>query len=181
VLLVAAAFAIAVRPEPTAREMAPDHLGQRVRGGRLAWRAVIFLVRHELRQLQQDLWFARRRARFHDRDVVFHDRGSHRRGTRRLSRAPHLGQHPRSAQAYGRARRHHGPPGLASRQIERQQKRSLRHEVLELRRLDFLFPGALQHRQVEPDDDSKNSHPALATPGQAFSTFTPHDKLQSSE
>ncbi len=69
--------------------MALDHLGQRLRRRRLARRLrLVLLVRHEFRQLQQNLWLARRDHRLYDLDVGVDHRRAGRRQARRRNRAP---------------------------------------------------------------------------------------------
>ena len=74
---LAAGAGLSLRSEQGPSTLALGHLGQRCRGHRLARAlALVHLVCREIRQLQQDLWHARRRDRLHGLDVALHCRDS---------------------------------------------------------------------------------------------------------
>src|SRR6266850_8265679 len=76
---VGAGHTIQIRSEPHRATMALDYLGQRIRCGRMARRfGPILMVCREFRQLQQDLWLARRDHRLHDLDLDLDYRRSDR-------------------------------------------------------------------------------------------------------
>jgi hypothetical protein len=79
-LVHSAGRALQIRSEPHRAAMALDYLGQRVCCGRVArCFGPVLMVRDEFRQLQQDLWLARRSHRLHDLDLDL----DHRRSSRR--------------------------------------------------------------------------------------------------
>src|SRR5271165_7295369 len=69
-----------IRSKPHRAAMALDYLGQRICCDRMAGCfGPVLMVRGEFRQLQQDLWLARRGHRLHDLDLDL----DHRRSSRR--------------------------------------------------------------------------------------------------
>ena len=76
-------------------------LWQRLRRDHLAGRLDRLLVlRRQFRQLQQDIWVARRRNRFYDVDLDFHDdRAARRRAERRAGAADQSRYHGRAREA----------------------------------------------------------------------------------
>ena len=108
---------------PAARApMALGELGQR-RGRRAVDRRVgaVLLVRREFRQLQRDLWFARRGHRLHDMDLDLHDRRSSPalNSTRRSSTRPRSTPPPMRPSRSARA-----APGWPTRSARRRAPRS---------------------------------------------------------
>src|SRR5437879_3668265 len=79
---------LSLRSEPRQAEMAMAHMGQRICCDRMA-RCFhpVFLVRRQLRQLQQDLWFTGGGDRLHDLDMAVHHRRSSWGGIERGDRA----------------------------------------------------------------------------------------------
>src|ERR1700726_3880010 len=74
---VGASRSVQIRSEPRRATMALDYLGQRICCGRMARRfGPVLMVRGEFRQLQQDLWLARRDYRLHDLDLDLRPRRS---------------------------------------------------------------------------------------------------------
>src|SRR5271166_609013 len=71
-------------PKPPNTPLALDHMGQRAGRHPVACNIrALLLVYGEFRQLQRDLWLARRRDRLHDLALDFGHRRSTRRGGRR--------------------------------------------------------------------------------------------------
>src|SRR5262249_19075458 len=96
--------------EPQEPAMAMGELGQRVRGRRMD-RGIdpVLVVCRELRQLQQNLWVAWRRHRFHGVDVALERCDPHRCRARRRDGAPERSRYDgRAAEAARLARRHNG-------------------------------------------------------------------------
>ena len=93
--------------------------GQRARGSVVAHRLVGLLdLRQQVRQLQRDLWLARRRHRFHDLDLDLLHRDPHRCRSQRADRAPDRDRYNgRRSQADGHARRGDGRQRRSGRRL----------------------------------------------------------------
>src|SRR5712671_5923208 len=77
---VGAGRTLQIRSKPHRATMALDYLGQRICCGRMACRfGPVLMVRGEFRQLQPDLWLARRDHRLYDLDLDLDHRRSGRR------------------------------------------------------------------------------------------------------